>query len=72
MLTYANDSLTYWLPDRIKNNQLALESFFVTGVCQVLLKIMGKKYTSQSLMQHPFFHVPLYKKMKIKFISNTL
>ena len=29
-LTYANDSMTYWLPDRIKNNQLALEGFFTT------------------------------------------
>ena len=41
MLTYANNSLTYW---QNKNNHLALESFFMTGNVIVLLK-MHKKYT---------------------------
>ena len=37
VLTYANDALTYWLPDRT-NNPLDLESFFVTGYVEYYLK----------------------------------
>ena len=38
MLTYANDSLTYWLPDKLKT----INSFgkhFHDWVCHVLLKM---------------------------------
>ena len=44
LLTYANNSLTYWLSDRIKNNQKGFGNLFHDRVCQVLLK-MHKKYT---------------------------
>ena len=43
MLTYAIDSLTYWLPDRIKQST-GFGKLFHDWVCQVLLK-MHKKYT---------------------------
>ena len=41
VLTYASDSLTYWLPDRIK---VGFGKLFHDWVWQVLLKI-DKKYT---------------------------
>ena len=45
MLTYTIDSLTYWLPDRIKKPQsIGFGKLFHDWVSEVLLK-MHEKYT---------------------------
>ena len=44
VLTYTNDSLTYWLPDRIETIKLGFGKLFYDKVCQVPLK-MHIKYT---------------------------
>ena len=39
VLPYANNSLTYWPPDRIKTVNWLWKAFFYDLICQVLLKV---------------------------------
>ena len=40
VLSYVNDSLTYWLPDRIQS--IGFEKLFHDWVCRILLKMHKK------------------------------